>query len=123
MLLALRLLLAAVFAFAAAAKIMRPLDTRRTMRALRLPAVAVLAGVLPLVELATAVALVVIPQVGASAALALLVMFTVLMVNDIREGRSTPCGCFGPRSTKPIAWDDVARNGLLAAAAIAVLVG
>ncbi len=117
-----RLALAGVFAFAGVQKLRDPLGTRRTMRALRLPAVPILAVALPAAELVTAAGLVFFPAVGGALALALLVIFIVLMALDIAEGRDTPCGCFGPRSTKPISSTDVGRNVVLAVGAVLVMV-
>jgi hypothetical protein len=55
------------------------------------------------------------------AAAALLVAFSVLLIDRLRQGRRVPCACFGP-GVRPISWWSVARNGvLLALAAVALL--
>ena len=78
---------------------------------------------LPWIELVLGAALVVGlggPRV-AGAALALLVAFTALLVDNLRRGRRPSCACFGAWSSAPIGWSHVARNAaLVAAAAVAI---
>ncbi len=52
----------------------------------------------------------------------LLVLFTVLVVVNLAQGRRPPCACFGARSREPISVLSVLRNlGLLALAAVALV--
>jgi uncharacterized membrane protein YphA (DoxX/SURF4 family) len=120
---ALALALAVLFAWAGAAKLVDAAGTRTTMAALGVPAPRVVALALPVIELAVAAALVVEPAVGAVAAIATLAAFTVFLVGRIRAGVTVPCRCFGAASTAPVGWATVARNGALAAVAVAVLAG
>jgi len=79
------------------------------------------ARALPIVEVGVALALVVVPWVGAIAAVGLLVVFTVVLVRVVVAGAVLPCACFGAVSERPASWADVVRNVLLiAAAAVAV---
>ena len=56
----------------------------------------------------------------AIAAIALLVMFTLVIVTRLLDGSRPPCACFGTRSTRPLGAYHVARNVvLLALAAVA----
>lgn len=57
----------------------------------------------------------------AAAALALLVVFTALILALLAKGRRPPCACFGAWSAKPIGAWHVARNAALAALAVAAL--
>jgi len=119
-----RLLLAAVFALAAAGKLMRRGETEATLgefgvgEALRPP----LATGLPLAELAIAVAL--LPAVtaawGALAAALLLAAFTVAVAATLRRGREVDCNCFGSLGARRISGRTLARNALLLALAVAV---
>ena len=81
--------LAAVFAWAGAAKAVAPQRTKRTFASLGLPAV--LAIVVPVIELGLSAGLVLAPGPTAWAALALLVAFTALIARVVV--RSTTCTC------------------------------
>ncbi len=55
-------------------------------------------------------------------AIALLVVFTAMIVVRLRQGRRPPCACFGAWSAKPIGGGHVVRNlALMAVAALALL--
>jgi uncharacterized membrane protein YphA (DoxX/SURF4 family) len=54
----------------------------------------------------------------AAAAVALLAVFTVMIVGKIAAGEHPPCACFGAWSAKPVGWGHVARNGALIALAL-----
>jgi hypothetical protein len=113
---ALALGLAVVFAWAGLAKLRAP---RRTVRAFRTLGVSPrLARVVPLVELALAVALVVQPTTALAAA-ALVAVFTIVLA---RAAPGVACACFGSASTEPVSWVQLLRNGMLAAVAITVAV-
>jgi hypothetical protein len=57
------------------------------------------------------------PAVALVAA-ALLIVFTVVLVVRIAEGRRVPCACFGGRSSRPVGLASVLRNVLLIALAL-----
>jgi hypothetical protein len=109
--------LAAVLAWAAVAKVVRRRPTIEAFTAMGLPAPAGLAVAVPLVEGGTALALLARPAVGAVAALVLLAIFTVVIVNLLVSGRAVGCGCFGSVRSDPVGPSDILRNGMLAALA------
>lgn len=113
--------LAVAFALAAIAKL-RDLDaTISGFEALGLPSPRVFAAVIPLLELAIVVLLLIVPAVGALAALVTLAFFTTFLVGRLRAGVRAPCACFGAARALPLSKVDVARNVMLAALAIASL--
>jgi uncharacterized membrane protein YphA (DoxX/SURF4 family) len=99
-----------VFLLASITKLARPGEWRAQAADLGVP-VAVATPV-PFVEAAVGALLVVQFQrpVMAWCATALLVVFTVLLVVRLRQGRRPPCACFGSFSAKPIGAANVARN-------------
>jgi uncharacterized membrane protein YphA (DoxX/SURF4 family) len=110
----------AVFAVAAVTKLAAPARTTREFADLGLPAPALLARLVPAVELAIAVALVLRPAIGAVAATAALLAFTGVLVAALRSGRSVSCGCLGALSDGPISNATIARNaGLVVVAVLA----
>jgi peroxiredoxin len=121
--LAARILLAAVFAVAAAGKLRRRAETEATMAdfgvggQLRRP----LAIALPLVELAIAAALLPAasaPWAGVAATL-LLAAFTIAVARVLRRGDQVRCNCFGALGSSPISGLTLARNvGLLVLAGL-----
>src|SRR4051812_8581662 len=124
--LAARLLLAAVFVVAGVGKLADLPGFRRALRGFgvgerpaRIGAVA-----LPVAELATAAALLAQPSAiwGAAAALVLLVAFTGAIVNALARGDAPDCGCFGALHSAPVGRRQVARNAVLAAPAVFVVV-
>ena len=124
-LLALRIALAAVFAVAAVGKL-RDLDgSRRAVVNFGVPARAAAAAgvVLPLVELAIAVALVPEPSArwGAIAAFVLLLGFIVGIATALRRGETPDCHCFGQIHSAPAGRGTLARNAVLAAMAAVVV--
>ena len=116
-----RLVLAAVFAVAGLAKLADRAGTRQALRNFGLPAMlaAPLGVLLPLAELAVAVALV--PRAaawwGAAGALALLLLFIAGIGINLARGRKPDCHCFGQIYSAPIGWPTLARNAALAAVA------
>jgi thiol-disulfide isomerase/thioredoxin/uncharacterized membrane protein YphA (DoxX/SURF4 family) len=126
LLLAARLVLAAVFASAGAAKLVDRRGTRSAVVAFGAPAwsAATLAFAVPLAELAVAVLL--LPAstaaVGAVGALVLLAVFTVAIAWNLARGRAPDCHCFGQLHSAPASWMTLVRNGaLLGLAAFAVV--
>lgn len=105
--------LAAMFAWAGSAKLRAPRRTARSFRALGVPPA--LARVLPVVELALAIALVVAP-ITAVVAIAALAGFSVVLG---RAEIGVRCACFGRGSSEPVSWVQLVRNALLALAAAA----
>jgi hypothetical protein len=110
--------LAAVLLCASAAKAMQREATTATFGALGLPAAAVLAVAVPLVEALVAIALVVRPAVGGYVALGLLGAFTLVVVRALASGKRVGCGCFGAVTDRPISPRDILRNGMLGGLAI-----
>jgi thiol-disulfide isomerase/thioredoxin len=116
-----RLLLSAVFALAAVAKLADRGGFRRTLTAFGVPAgpAGPLAVALPVAELLVAVALLPAGTAwwGAVGALALLLAFTAAIAVNLARGRRPACNCFGQVGAAPIGWSTLIRNGVLAAAA------
>ena len=125
-LLGVRLLLAAMFAVAAAGKLRDLLGFRKTLAAFGVPtsAVAVAAVLTPVVELAVAALLVSASSAwwGAAAGLALLAMFTSAAAANLAWGRRPDCACFGTASSEPLGSVTLVRNVAWSACA-ALLVG
>ena len=121
-----RLLLAAVFAAAGVAKLADVTGSRRTLTGFGLPiGLAVPLGVvLPVLELIVAGAL--IPTTtalyGAAGALTLLVAFTGGITVSLLRGLRPECHCFGQLHSEPVGWRVLARNAVLAALALLVVV-
>jgi hypothetical protein len=115
-----RLCLVAMFAIAAVAKVAAPRQTRRSLLQFGIPArFTVLVGiVLPACELSVALGLTWPPTVhlAASAALALLCVFTLAISANLWQGRRPECACFGGIRPSRIGFSNIARNLLLAAA-------
>lgn len=83
-----------------------------------------LAQVVPYIELLIGIPLLV--QVKrpwpAVAAVALFVVFTVVIGRRLLDGSRPPCACFGSRSTRPLGAYHVTRNlGFIALAVVATL--
>jgi len=125
--LALRLLLAAVFAVAAVAKLAAPGTLRTTLVRFGLPRrLAPAAVLLPAAELAVAGALLSarLTWLGALAALGLLVLFSAAIAVQLARGRRPECNCFGAVHAKPIGPATLVRNlALLGCAAAVVAAG
>jgi thiol-disulfide isomerase/thioredoxin/uncharacterized membrane protein YphA (DoxX/SURF4 family) len=121
-----RLLLAAVFALAAATKLRDPAATVRAIVGLGASPRLARPGkwLLPAAELAVAVALIVTPLAvaGAVAACVLLLVFTGAIVNALRLSRRPDCGCFGSLTSKPVSIRTAGRNAVLAGVALFVAV-
>lgn len=114
------IVLAAVFAVAAVAKLRQPVSTARSFAALGLPAPAVLAYAVPAVEAGLAVALVAVPRAAAWVAIVLLAAFTAVLARSITKGTGAPCACFGSarRASEPVSGVELVRNAMLAALAV-----
>ena len=116
------LLLAAVFAWAGAVKLVTPRRTAAAFRDLGVPVPQLLARAVPPAELATAALLVISPRSGATAALVALSLFTGVVLRALHQGRRAGCGCFGAATSgDDLSYVEPARNLLLALAAAAAL--
>ncbi len=116
-----RLLLTVVFAIAGLAKLVDRAGSRQALLDFGVPArlITPLPFLLPLVELAVAVAL--IPSAsawwGALGALALLLLFAAAIGYLLARGRTPDCHCFGQLHSAPVGWSTLVRNLILAAVA------
>ena len=110
-------LLAAVFVWASAAKLIDHRATPAAFASLGVPAAGPAAVAVPVAELGVASLLVARPDVGAALALALLALFTLVVVRGVLAGSPAGCACFGAHRVEPVGPADVIRNGLLAAIA------
>jgi uncharacterized membrane protein YphA (DoxX/SURF4 family) len=125
-LLVLRLLLAAVFAVAAAGKLTAHSRTVGTLEEFGVPAAlrGPLAVALPVAELAIAVGL--LPSATAAwaalAAALLLAVFTAAVARTLAQGREVDCNCFGSLGPSRISRWTLARNTVLLALAVGVAV-
>ncbi len=116
-----RLLLAVVFIVAGLAKLADRAGSRQALIDFGVPArlAPVLGILLPLAELAVAVAL--IPTAwawwGALGALALLLLFAAAIGYNLARGRTPDCHCFGQLHSAPVGWSTLVRNLVLAVVA------
>jgi peroxiredoxin/uncharacterized membrane protein YphA (DoxX/SURF4 family) len=113
-----RLCLAGVFIVAGVAKLADRSGTRQALADFDLPARLIdpFVLLLPLVELAAAIALVfpTTARWGAAGSLVLLALFVVGLTRVLRRGKAPDCHCFGQLHSKPASWSTAARNGALA---------
>jgi peroxiredoxin/uncharacterized membrane protein YphA (DoxX/SURF4 family) len=120
-----RLLLALLFVVAGISKLADRRGSRQAIIDFGVPtALAAPLGVLlPLAELAVAVALVPAATAwwGAAGALALLILFIMGISINLARGRKPDCHCFGQLHSAPAGWKTLARNGALVAVAGYVL--
>jgi peroxiredoxin len=118
LLLALRLILAGLFAISACAKLLDLSGFRRSLTDFGVPrfALPLLTLLLPCVELGLAAGLVAEPTAwfADAAALGVLLIFTIAIAINLVRGRTPECHCFGRLHSKPIGWRTVRRNLLLA---------
>lgn len=123
--LAARLVLAAVFAVAGAAKLRDRHGTALTLEQFGVPAraAAPAAVTLPLAELAVAGLLVLDPTAvaGAAGALALLGAFSAAIAASLARGERPDCNCFGQLHSQPVGAWTLARNATLALPAFLIV--
>ena len=116
-----RLLLVLVFAVAGVSKLADREGSRQAITDFGAPSAlaAPLGILLPLAELAVAVALVPASTAfwGASGALLLLLLFVAGISFNLARGRKPDCRCFGQIHSAPVGWKTLLRNGVLAAIA------
>ena len=124
--LALRMVLAAVFLVASVGKLRDLPGARRAVRDFGVPerASAAVGVLLPLAELAIALALLFPPTArwGAAAAFLVLMAFIAGIANALRQGEAPDCHCFGQIHSAPAGRGTLARNALLGALAAIVVV-
>ena len=120
-----RLALTLVFGVAGVAKLRDRAGSRRSLREFGVPRflTSPLAFLLPLVELASAAALLPAASAwwGATGAGALLALFSVAIIVNLARGRTPDCHCFGKLHSEPVGWGTVARNLVLAVPAAFVV--
>ncbi len=113
-----RLGLAAVFIIAGVAKLADRPGTRQALANFAMPArfIDPFVLLLPLAELATAIALVfpITARWGAAGSLVLLALFVAGLTRALRRGEAPDCHCFGQLHSKPASWTTVVRNLVLA---------
>jgi len=120
----LRVFLALLFAGAAYSKLRHQEEFFGVVRNFRLMPEALaapFAAVLPWVELAVAVGLLVDPAVpyAAAAASGLLLLFALAIAINVARGRKAiDCGCFRNGYRQPLSWLLVLRNGALSVGAL-----
>ena len=116
-----RVLLVLVFSVAGVTKLADRAGSKQALVDFGVPAsLAVPLGVLlPLAELAVAVALIPASTAwwGAVGALVLLLLFVVGIGVNLARGRKPECHCFGQLHSEPAGWKTLVRNGVLAAVA------
>jgi hypothetical protein len=115
----LRLGLALLYVVAAVGKLLSRQSARQLAESFRLEGrLAVVVRALPLAELALAGGLVfgVTARGAGVASCLLLVVFSMFVVRNLRQGRAEECHCFGKFHRSRIGWPMLLRNGLLAIA-------
>jgi peroxiredoxin len=119
------LTVAAVFAAAGLGKLIDRAGTRKGVREFGAPdrLVTPLALLLPVAELAVAVALLFAATrpAGAVGALVLLGIFSTAIGVSLARGRAPECHCFGQLHSAPASWKTLVRNALLAGLAAVAL--
>ena len=115
------LLLAAVFAWAAVAKLVDRDQVIADFGDMQLPMPALMLALVVGSELATAALLVTKPVAGAVMALLLLVAFSAMLISIVQSGRQVRCGCFGANHREPVSMLEVLRNVGLGAIALLAL--
>ena len=120
-----RLFLAAVFALAAISKFLDRAGSVRSMRDFGVPSALAqpFATVLPVLELACAVALIPAASArwGAIGVLVLLALFIVAIAVNLARGRAPDCRCFGQLHSEPVGGKTIVRNVLLAGIAAPIV--
>lgn len=112
---------AGLFAMAAAAKLRDLRATAADFDRLGVPNPDVFARLVPLAEGAVTILLLIVPAAGGLAALVTLAFFTTFLVGRLRAGVVAPCACFGAASKAPLSGIEIARNaGLMVLSALAL---
>ena len=82
-----------------------------------------IAPIVPWCEIALGALLIVqiAPEIVGLLALGMLVIFTLLIAFQLRDGNRPVCACFGSWSSKPLSWQHMVRNvGFIALALITI---
>ena len=120
-LLASRLILAALFLLAGSTKLVDPRGWRKALREFSVPGLLTgpLMVLLPLAEISVAIALLpaALAWYGARGALALLIAFMLAVAFAMIRGRKPDCHCFGQLHSAPVGSQTLVRNALLGALA------
>ncbi|HWN10595.1 MAG TPA: MauE/DoxX family redox-associated membrane protein [Pyrinomonadaceae bacterium] len=120
-----RLALSLVFAVAGVTKLLDLAGTREAVKNFGAPQplIPTLSFLLPFIELAIALGLLVNSTTSAAAlgALILLSLFIVAISINLAKGRTHDCHCFGQLHSRPLGWSTLLRNFLFALAAGVVL--
>lgn len=121
LLLALRLLLAAVFLLAGSTKLIDPRGWRAALRDFSVPSALLkpMMVLLPLAEISVAVALLpaALAWYGARGAFGLLILFMLAVVYAMVRGRKPDCHCFGQLHSSPVGSETLVRNAIFGAIA------
>lgn len=124
-LLVVRVLLCGIFATAGIAKLFDRHGSQQAIRSFGIPKglVVPFALLLPVAELAIALALLPVATAwwGALGALLLLLLFLAGIAYNLVQGRTPDCHCFGQLHSAPAGWPTMLRNGLLACLAGLIL--
>ncbi len=99
--------------YAAQSKLRSHEATSRDFRQLGLPQPALVAWLVPLAELAIAIALILTPGWGGFAAFIMLLGFTTFLVSILRSGVQVSCACFGSTNNEPVSIAEIGRNLIL----------
>lgn len=109
-----RLALSVIFAVAGVTKLLDLSGTREALKNFGAPAslIPVLSFLLPFIELAIAIGLLVnsSTSVAALGALLLLSLFIVAISVNLAKGRTHDCHCFGQLHSRPLGWSTLLRN-------------
>jgi len=120
-----RVALAIVFAMAGGAKLADQAGARRTVAGFGIPGRFTAGGADLVIVLELAIALgLLLPTTATAAAAGALVLLGVFLAGlslQLARGVKVPCACFGTLTTTPAGWPTLARNALLAAAAVFLL--
>lgn len=107
--------LALVFVYSAVMKLRDPHPIKRALRAGGFPVG--IARVIPVIEIASAVLLLVVPMLGAVVSAVVLFAFTGFVISLLMRDIDVSCGCFGANATRSVSSVDVVRNVFLLAIA------
>lgn len=105
--------LSLIMVFAAQSKLRSHAATSQGFRHLGLPQPSLVAWLVPLAELAIAIALILTPGWGGVGAFVMLIGFTTFLVSVVRSGAQVSCGCFGSTNNEPISATEIGRNLIL----------
>ena len=124
-LLAARLILAAVFVVAGLAKLADLPGSRLAMIGFGVPArlATIFGTLLPFAELATAILLIPLATAwwGGLASLALLLVFIAGIGVTMARGQAPDCHCFGQLRPEPVGWPTLVRNAILSLIAVFII--